>query len=261
MVLVTGASRGIGAALTTELASMGAQLVLTARNEKRLRQLAQDLTASGTNCTYAVADVRDQKAVEQVVHHGFDCFGRIDVLINNAGIGLRGPVASLQPVQLAEAFAVNVGGPLYFIQATVPFFERQGSGLIINISSLGAVQAAPNIGGYAATKAALAKLGNTLQLELHSSGIRTCTAYPGSARTEFRNHALGEKYLEKEPRLSRVAPQLVAKRILKRAATGKGDIYITTGDWLLARLAGVAPSVAKFLVGWVFQHGRDNSKS
>ena len=256
VVLVTGASRGIGKALADRLAEVGARLVLTARDETKLQCLAGRLSAAGIECVYMAADVRDQTAVEQVVYYGFDQLGKIDVLVNNAGIGLRGPVETLEPAQLLEAVAVNVVGPLHFIQATVPLFRRQGSGLVINIASLGAIQVAPNIGGYVATKAALTKLGETLQLELQDSGIRVCTAYPGSVRTEFRRHALGDAYGEKEPRLSRIAPEAVAEQILRQTAAGRRHIFITPKDRFFAHLAGVAPNWSEFLVGRAFRRAK-----
>jgi len=256
VVLVTGASRGIGEAMVNKLAQSGSRLVLTARAEQKLCQLAKQLTEAGTECIYLAADTRDQKAVKQVVHYGLDCWGRIDVLINNAGVGLRGPVETLNPSQLMEAMAVNVSGPLHFIQAVLPQFKEQGSGLVINIASLGAVQTAPNIGGYAATKAALVKLGEALRLEHQDSGIRVCTVYPGSVRTEFRQHALGNAYSNKEPRLSRIAPELVAERILKYAASGNQYIFITAKDRLFASLANIAPRLAEFLISQAFRRAQ-----
>ena len=253
VVLVTGASRGIGRALTDELAHFGARLVLTARGENELELTASRISAIGAECVFMTADVQDEAAVQQVVRYGVERLGRLDVLINNAGVGLRGQVDTLEPALLMEALAVNVIGPLNFIRAATPLFKEQRTGLIINIASLGAIQAAPNIGGYAATKAALAKLGEALHLELEENGIRVCTAYPGSARTEFRNHALGTAYRGHEPRLSRIAPELVAKQILQQAAQGKREIYVTRKDRCFAYLARIAPRFADFLVGRAFR--------
>lgn len=256
VVLVTGASRGIGRALIDELAPMGARLILTARDEAELERVAGQLSAAGTECVFMPADVRDKAAVEQVVCHGFKQFGRIDVLINNAGVGLRGLVETLEPTLFMEALLVNVIGPLNFIQAAIPLLKKQRTGLIINIASLGAVQAAPNIGGYAATKAALTKLGEALQLELQDYKIRVCTVYPGSVRTQFREHTLGEAYEKNEPRLSRIAPEIVAKQILRQTARGKRHIFITPKDRFFAYLARLAPCWTDFLVGEAFRRAK-----
>ena len=253
VVLVTGASRGIGEALVQQLARLGANVVLTARSQAELRRVADDLSAARTKCIFESADVRDQTAVEQVVRYAVAEWGRLDVLINNAGIGLHGPVETLDPALLQETVAVNVIGPLNFMQAAVPVFRSQRAGLIINIASLGAIQVAPNIGGYAATKAALAKLGEALRLELKADGIRVCTVYPGSARTEFRQHALGQAYQTDEPRLSRVAPEVVAEQILRQAARGKRDIFITHPDRAFAYLARALPAGVEYIVQWAFR--------
>ena len=216
VVLVTGASRGIGKALADRLAEVGARLVLTGRDETKLQCLAGRLSAAGIECVYMAADVRDQTAVEQVVYYGFDQLGKIDVLVNNAGIGLRGPVETLEPAQLLEAVAVNVMGPLHFIQATVPLFRRQGSGLVINIASLGAIQVAPNIGGMLPPRR-LTKLGETLQLSSRQwdQGVYSLSGLSH----RFRRHALGMPW-EKEPRLSELhRRQLPSKSCGKQPQT------------------------------------------
>lgn len=251
-VLLTGASRGIGRALARKLARSGAQLVLAARSLDELSALGAELTAVGAAVLLCPADVSNPEAVRSLVAAGGERFGRIDVLINNAGIGLRGRIANLKPEELEKALAVNLLGPLYLIQAVLPWFEQQGGGLVVNICSLGAVQPAPNIGGYAATKAALASLGVTARLELGHLGVKVCNVFPGSAATSFREHALGEAYPKNEPRLSRVTPELVADRVLAGAARGHREVFITWPDRVFAALARLAPSLAESLVARAF---------
>lgn len=254
VVLVTGASRGIGRALALKLAGCGAKLVLAARSERDLTELGAELTASGVPTFLWPADVTDKEAVKSLVEKGGEHFGRLDVLINNAGIGLRALVAEINAGEMEQALAVNLLGPLYLIQAVIPWFLQQGGGLIVNICSLGAIQSAPNIGGYSATKAALAALGSAVRLELWNQGVRVCNVFPGSAATSFRAHALGEAYPENEPRLSRVSPELVAERILTGAAKGQRDIFITPADWLLATVARLAPRLTDSLVARAFKN-------
>ncbi|NLG86060.1 MAG: SDR family NAD(P)-dependent oxidoreductase [Firmicutes bacterium] len=256
VVLVTGASRGIGEALVQQLARLEAKIVLTARNETELQRVTTELSSAGAQCIFKAADVRDRIAVEQVVHCATARWNRLDVIINNAGIGLHGPVETLDPALFKEVEAINVIGPLNFIQAAVPIFKSQHSGLIINIASLGAIQVAPHIGGYAATKAALTKLGEALRLELKEHNIRVYTAYPGSARTEFRHRALGQAYQHDEPRLSRVAPDVVANQILRQAAHGKQEIFITRQDQVFAYVARRAPRLVEFIVYQVFRRNK-----
>lgn len=256
-VILTGASRGIGRALALKLAQRGARLALAARSAAELTELGTELASTGAEVLLQPADVTERAAVTALVQAAGERFGRLDVLINNAGVGLRARVAELKAEELEKALAVNLIGPLYLIQAVLPWFTRQGAGLIVNISSLGALQAAPNIGGYSATKAALAALGSAARLELAPLGIRVCNVFPGSAATSFRTHALGQAYPENEPRLSRVTPELVAERVLAGAARGQRDIFITLPDRLLATLARWAPGVADRLVGEAFQRSAD----
>jgi short-subunit dehydrogenase len=252
VVLVTGASRGIGLALVRQLTKFKAKLVLVARSEARLKEVADELSQVGGDCVFMAVDVRDKLAADQVVRRAIDKWGRLDIVINNAGVGLHGPVETLDGTLLQEATAINVIGPLNFMQAALPFFKQQQAGLIINIASLGAIQVAPNIGGYAATKAALAKLGEALRMELKANGIHVCTVYPGSARTEFRDHVFGQAYDKAEPRLSRVAPELVAQQILRQAPQGKRDIFITLQDRVFAYLTRVVPAGVEYIVQRVF---------
>lgn len=255
-VIVTGASRGIGRALALQLAQRGGRLALAARSAGELRELGAELAASGAEVLLQPTDVTDRAAVTALVEAAGGRFGRLDVLINNAGIGLRSRVAELRPEELERALAVNLLGPLHLIQAVLPWFTSGGGGLIVNICSLGAVQPAPNIGGYSATKAALAALGAAARLELMPLGVRVCNVFPGSAATGFRAHALGQAYPENEPRLSRVTPELVAERVLAGAARGRRDIFITLPDRLLAALARWAPGVADRLVAQAFHRAR-----
>jgi len=252
-VLLTGASRGIGRALARKLAGLGAKLILAARSERELVELGAELSAQGAEFLLKPADVGDRNAVKGLVEAGGERFGRLDVLVNNAGVGLRARIPEIRPDDFGTAWAVNVLGPLLLIQAVWPWFERQGGGLIINICSLGALQPAPNIGGYSATKAALAALGAAARLELAPFGVRVCNVFPGSAATSFRAHALGETYPENEPRLSRVSPELVAERILVGAARGERDIFITWPDRALATLSRLAPALADRLVVRAFR--------
>jgi short-subunit dehydrogenase len=256
-VLLTGASRGIGRALAAKLAGQGAKLILVARSEPELLELGTELSAQGAEVFFRPADVSDRHAVKGLVEAGGERFGRLDVLINNAGVGLRARIPDIRPEDFSTAWEVNVLGPLLLIQAAWPWFKRQSGGLIINICSLGALQPAPNIGGYSATKAALAALGAATRLELAPFGVRVCNVFPGSAATSFRAHALGEAYPENEPRLSRVSPDLVAQRILIGAARGERDIFVTWPDRVLATFARLAPVLTDRLVARAFKRVKE----
>lgn len=194
------------------------------------------------------ADVSSGDMVKNLVDEGYRRFGRIDIVINNAGIGLRAGVRDIKPEDLEKAMMVNLFGPLYMMQNVIPIFERQNGGVIVNICSLGAVRPVPNIGGYSATKAALMSLADTARLELAPLGVKVINVFPGSATTSFRENALGEGYPPNEPRLSRVSPEFVASRIISGIEKGRRDIYITRLDWVLAFVTRLWPGLSDRLV-------------
>lgn len=253
VVLITGATRGIGLALAKGLAERNTSLILTARSQEELNKLGEELSPYSDRCLLFPADVSDRDMAGALVEEGLRKFGRIDVLINNAGVGLRAKIKDIKPEDLERALKVNLFGPLYMIQETVLVFERQKGGIIVNICSLGAVRPAPNIGGYSATKAALMSLAETARLEFEPYGVKVINVFPGSAKTSFRENALGESYPEKEPRLSRVSPQLVANRIISGIEKGKRDVYITWTDRALAFITRVWPGLADRLVAGAFK--------
>ncbi|MDI6600336.1 MAG: SDR family NAD(P)-dependent oxidoreductase [Thermoanaerobacteraceae bacterium] len=252
VVLITGATRGIGLAIARELIGKNTYLILTARSKDELSKLENELSAYKGRFFLFPADVSDEDMVKNLVDEGYRQFGRIDVLINNAGIGLRARIKDIKSEDLERAMRVNLFGPLYMMQNVLPIFERQNGGVIVNICSLGAVRPAPNIGGYSATKAALMSLADTARLELAPYGIKVINVFPGSATTSFRENVLGEGYPANEPRLSRVSPEFVASHIISGIEKGRRDIYITRSDWVLAFITRLWPGLADYLVSKAF---------
>ncbi len=252
-VLITGATRGIGLAMAQNLAEHNASLILTARSREELDKAGGGLPVREDGLLLFPADVSDRDSVRRLTEAGLDKFGRIDVLINNAGIGLRAQVCDIRQEDLERALKVNLFGPLYMIQEIAPVFKNQGGGTIVNICSLGAVRPAPNIGGYSASKAALMSLAQTARLELEPFGIKVVNVFPGSAKTSFRDNALGEAYPGNEPRLSRVSPELVAGRIISGIAGGKNNVFITWPDKAMAFISGAWPGLADKLVSMAFK--------
>ncbi|MGB9634203.1 MAG: SDR family oxidoreductase, partial [Chloroflexaceae bacterium] len=162
VVIITGASAGIGAATARLFAASGARLVLAARSREPLEHLAATLPGAVAMPT----DVADPLQCRALVEMARARHGRVDILINNAGVGLAGPVVDLSSDDLQQALAVNLFGPLWLMQAVAPLMRAQGRGQIINISTVLAEQPLPYLGGYAAAKAALERLSETLRMEL-----------------------------------------------------------------------------------------------
>ncbi|HYH82634.1 MAG TPA: SDR family oxidoreductase [Longimicrobium sp.] len=191
VIVLTGASSGIGAALARELRRRGHALVLAARNEDALRQVAEEI---GGRTLVVRADVTSRADVERVRDEALRAFGRVDVWINNAGRGISRPVLEVTDQDLDEMIAVNVKGPLYGMQAIVPHFQERGTGHLINVSSfLGRVPIAAVRSAYNAAKHALNALTANLRMDLRAGfpGIHVTTLMPGIVETPFAANAVG----------------------------------------------------------------------
>ena len=232
---MTGASSGIGEATVKELASRGASVVAASRNAEKLGRIAGEVSASGGRAVAAETDVADRGSVEATVGRAVEEFGRLDVLVNNAGLGLSGRVAELRAEDLRYVFEVNTVGPLNCIQAALPHMGRGAR--IINVSSVVGRRAIPKVGGYCASKFALNALSDALRVELANRGVSVTSVYPGTTRTSFRDNSRRTGDEKRGWRPKGVAPEKVAARIADAAEKGPRDVYVTLTDRLF--VAGV----------------------
>jgi short-subunit dehydrogenase len=194
VVVITGASSGIGAEVARQLGRRGHQLVLAARRDAELRGVADDVAETGGRAVPVVADVTRRLDVERLRDEALVAFGRVDVWINNAGRGITRPVLELTDDDVDEMMAVNVKAALYGMQAIVPYFQGRGEGHLINVSSfLGRVPLAPLRSVYSAAKAALNSLTANLRMDLRREypGIHVSLVMPGVVTTDFARNALG----------------------------------------------------------------------
>ena len=198
VALVTGASSGIGEATARVLAENGCKVILAARREARLNALAAEL---GEGTLAAPADVSDPAACAALVARTLERFGSLDILINNAGLGLYGSIAEGDPEDWRKMFDVNVLGVLYTTRASVRQMLRQGAGDILFISSL-AGRRVPRADGtvYAATKHAVSAIAEGLRMDVHGKGVRVINVEPGLVRTEFpeSSHPSAQEYYEEK---------------------------------------------------------------
>lgn len=189
VVIITGASMGIGEATARVFAETGAKLVLAARSQGKLEAVARSLP-EGTETLIVPTDMTDQAQVGALIENAYERFGRIDLLINNAGQSAIGSVATLDPEVYRQVIELNLLGPLHAMQAVVPKMKAQGGGVIINISSSVSKLAIPGIGAYASTKYALNGLSLTARTELAADNIRVVLFHPGQTATDFGRNAL-----------------------------------------------------------------------
>lgn len=222
IVVITGASMGIGAATAQVFAAAGAKLVLAARSADKLAALA-DALPPGAEALVIPTDVTDPEQVRALLDAAVARFGRVDMVINNAGQAAAGPVATVDPNHYRRIIELNLFGPLHMIQAAVPIMRAQGGGVIINISSNVSKMAIPGIGAYASTKYALNGLSLTARNELAADNIRVVLFHPGLTATDFGKNALvsnpgdGPRPTREMPARAPDSAEDVARAILEAA--------------------------------------------
>jgi short-subunit dehydrogenase len=183
VVIITGASSGIGRATAVALAREGAKLALVARRENLLRELEREI--AGATAVSMALDLRQKDNVETMIRSTRDLYGRIDVLINNAGFGFLGSVESTPDDVVREIFDLNFEAPLRASRLVIPIMRAQGGGQIINISSVAGRRGLPLSGIYCATKFALNGISESLRVEVKDAGIDVTIVNPAATLTEF----------------------------------------------------------------------------
>ena len=188
VVVITGASSGMGAAAARHLAALGASVVLGARRVERLESLAGEITAAGGKALVAETDVTNRGQVQRLVDAGVNGYGRIDVLVNNAGIMPLSPLERLKVEEWDRMIDVNLKGVLYGIAAALPHMKKQKSGHIINLSSVAGHKLFGGSAVYSATKFGVRALSEGLRMEVKPYNIRTTIISPGAVKTELLDH-------------------------------------------------------------------------
>jgi short-subunit dehydrogenase len=189
VVIVTGASEGIGKAIAEKLAKEGAKVVLTARSDDKLTALAKELPGA----VAVHADMSDQNEIQNLIDRVMEIHGRIDILVNNAGQGMMGPVETVNLDKYRQIMNLNVFGPLFAMELVIPRMRAQGGGMIVNISSRVSKNYYPMLGAYASTKYALNALSLTARAELAKDNIIVSVMHPKMTATNFGKNALGER--------------------------------------------------------------------
>ncbi len=200
VVIITGASEGIGLATARLFAEAGAKVALAARSADTLTTIVNELHEQHREALAIPTDMRNKDAIEALVDRVFQQYGRIDILINNAGQTVRGNVADVDIDQFRQILELNVLGPVEAMQTLIPKMRQNGGGLIINVSSNVTNMHLPGISAYAATKAALNMISDTAREELVSENIRITTMFPNATATNFGNNSLATpKTNQQEP--------------------------------------------------------------
>ena len=226
VVIITGASSGIGEAAARLLSRRGGKVVLAARRADRLQRLESELAGSFA----VVTDVTRSADIDNLVARTLERFGRIDVLVNNAGQGLHMPIEQVAIEDYRAIIELNVVAPLRLMQSVVPHMRRQGEGAIVNISSGTTRMVLPGLGAYASTKAALNMLSQVARAELAADGIVVSLVYPYITETDFHSSSRAASPANDRIRASMPrghSAEFVAEHILRSIETGEAEIVLS----------------------------------
>jgi NADP-dependent 3-hydroxy acid dehydrogenase YdfG len=215
VVVVTGASSGIGEATALLLADRGAKLVLGARRLDRLKALADRIAAAGGEAAYARTDVKQRDDLSGLVRLAGERYGKLDVLVSNAGIGPISPLDDLRVAEWEEMIDINIKGVLYGIAAALPVFRKQGFGHFVNVASTAGFIVRPTMSVYSATKFAVRAISEGLRQEAGDK-LRVTVISPGFVRTDFvesvTNPAVKAQLEESRDKLA-IPPDAIARAI------------------------------------------------
>lgn len=220
VVIVTGASSGIGRATAMAFVRKGATTILAARSQEKLKQVADEIGRFGGTAHIIQADVSDRQQVENLIERVVTEFGRIDVLVNNAGSGAVGTVEDKHFVDdVRHLLEVDFFGKVYCTQTVLPVMRRQGSGSIVNLSSVVGRKAFPRFGAYSAAMHAVSAFSDVLRQELRGSGVHVTTVHPALTETAFFKDVGPAEMPAPFRYMKPQTPEAVARKIVK--AVGK----------------------------------------
>lgn len=253
VAVVTGASRGLGYLLARELGGRGYDLVICARSAAGLESARQDLQSVTDRVLAVPCDVSVPQDVQRLIDEALDAYGRIDVLVNNAGIIQVGPLDVLDDTHFAQALDVILWGTIRCTLAARPALRRSPRPVIVNITSIGGKIPAPHLLPYTTAKFAAVGFSEGLRAELASEGISVTTAVPGLMRTGSPGNALFTGNRQAEYRWFTIADSLplvsmdaerAAARIVRAALQGRPEVVLTPLAFAAVKLHGVAPGLS-----------------
>ena len=260
VVLVTGGSRGLGLLLAREFARNGCRIAVCGRDREQLERAGADLRRLTPEVLTVRCDVSDRSQVDGLVNQVLVRFGRIDVLVNNAGIIQVGPMQDMSLQDFEQAMNAMFWGPVYTTLAVLPAMRKRRSGRIVNITSIGGVVSVPHLLPYNAAKFAALGFSEGLHAEAAKDGVRVTTVVPGLMRTGSQEHARFKGDAGKEYRLFAPLASLplvaadaerMAHRIVTATRRGEAEVILSPQANLLARVHGLFPGTTSNVLGVV----------
>ena len=259
VIVITGASSGIGLATARMAASRGARVLLTSRNEQDLERVTREISARGGRAAFAVADVADPEAVERIAHAAVREFGAIDTWVNNAGVSIYGKLTEVPLEDKRRLFETNFWGVVHGCRTAVKHLRERG-GAIVNIGSIVSDLAIPLQGMYSASKHAVLGYTDALRLELEHDRlpISVSLVKPSAIDTPFLDHA--RNYMDAAPNFPPPVyePDLVARAILRCAERPIREVTVGGGGRIMTAMGRLAPRVMdRYLETAMFRQQRD----
>lgn len=242
VVFITGVSSGIGYALAQAYLRRGDNVVGTARKTDNFAALEAIAQQRGANFLGIQADVRDGEAMRRAAHEGAARFGRLDIVIANAGVGQRGAVADAGWDDLETLLRTNIDGVLHTVRAGVPHLRASDGGHIVLVSSVVFNMTSPYTASYAASKAFVSSIARSLRLELEQDNISVTDVRLGRTATDFNRNRLGAAgYADRAPRLPTMTPDFVAERIVRAVEQKQRTLVLRPFDRLIMLANALLP--------------------
>ncbi len=242
VAVVTGASSGIGRATATAFASKGAAVVLAARRAEALAEVARECEQLGGRALVVPTDVTDSKAVDELARRAVEEFGRIDIWVNNAGVGLFGRLEDAPPDEYRKVIETNLFGTIHGMRAVLPYLRRQGRGVIVNNASVYGKVGAAYLSAYTTSKFGVVGLSESMRQELLADrGIAVTTVLPSSIDTPFFQHAANHMGRAVKPLRPVYDADKVAKAIVRQARRPRREVIVGSAGRMLRQQRLMSP--------------------
>jgi short-subunit dehydrogenase len=245
VVVITGASSGIGRATALDCAREGGRLVLAARRAEALEDVARECRELGGDAIAVATDVTDEHAVQQLAHRAVERFGCIDVWVNNAGVTLFARFEEAPPEAYRRVIETNLFGYIHGARAVLPWFRKQGRGVLINNASIVGKTASPYVSAYVLAKFAIVGFSESLRQELLDSSIEVCTILPASIDTPLFQHAANYTGRAVKPLNPVYDPELVASAIVRCAKRPRREVFVGNAGRRLVMMKTFAPALGE----------------